>query len=133
MTPMNFFLMTLFFCHLSNTMALKNIYVAGKYQSIPVDMTGICSYDYLMTSATYINMDGIDHRYPYIENTTAFIPSFLEILKKQQLLMQLQNKNDSLINKEMLLDEYNQTFSESNYDSNILAGGLMMDWEAIIE
>lgn len=133
MTPMNFFLMTLFLCHLSNTMALNNVYVAGKYQSIPVDITGICSYDGLMASATYINMVGIDHRYPYIENTTEFIPRFLEILKKQQLLLQLQNKNDSLINKHMLLDEYNKTFSESNYDYNILAGGLMMDWEAIVE
>lgn len=133
MTPMYFFLIIFIFYHLSNGVALKNVYVAGKYQSIPVDMTGICSYDYLMTSATYINMDGIDHRYPYIENTTGFIPRFVEILKKQQLLMQLQNKNDSIVNKQMLLDEYNQTFSESNYDSNILAGGLMMDWEAIVE
>ena len=108
-------------------MALKNTYVTGKYQSIPIN------YDYLMTSGTYIDMSGIDHRFPYIENTTAFIPRFAELLKKQQLLLQLQNKNDSLINKQMSLEEYNNNFSESHYGFDILAGGLMMDWEAIIE
>ena len=127
MTPMYFFLMTFFFCHLCNSMALKNAYVTGKSQSIPIN------YDYLMNSGSYIDMSGIDHRCPYIENTTNFIPMFAELLKKQQLLMQLQNKNDSLINKQILLEDYNEKFSESDYNSNILAGGLLMDWEAIIE
>lgn len=127
MTPMYFFFIIFIFYHLSNGAALNNIHVAGKYQSIPIN------YDYLMNSGRYIDMSGIDHRYPYIENTTDFIPMFAELLTKQKLLIRLQNKNDSLINKQMLLDEYNQTFSESRYGSDILAGGLMMDWEAIIE
>lgn len=124
---MYFFLIPLFACLCCNGMALKNLYVAGKYQSIPIN------YDYLMNSGSYIDMSGIDHRCPYIENTTDFIPRFAELLKKQQLLMQLQNNNDSLINKQILLEDYNEKFSESDYNSNILAGGLLMDWEAIIE
>ena len=132
MTSMYFFLIIFIFGHLSNGVALKNVYVVGKYQSIPVDMTGMCNYDYLTDSVTYINMDGHDNRYPYIENTTGFIPMFAEILKKQQLLLQLQN-NNSIINKDILLGEYNQNFSESHYGFDIFAGGLMMDWEAIIE
>ena len=133
MTPMYFFLIISVLCNLYNGVALNEVFGRGKYQSISVDMTSMGKYDSLMNSATYINRDGIDHRYPYIENTTEFIPIFAESLKKKRLLEQLRNDNDSMINKQLVLDEYNKNYTDYEYGYNVVVGGLFMDWEAIIE
>ena len=133
MTPMYFFLIISVLCNLYNGVALNEVFGRGKYQSISVYMTSRGKYDSLMNSATYINRDGIDHRYPYIENTTEFIPIFAESLKKKQLLEQLRNDNDSMINKQFILDEYNKNYTDYEYGYNVVVGGLFMDWEAIIE
>ena len=132
MTPMYFFTLILFFTQLYYGNALKQIYSPGKYQSINSEMTKTCNYDYLMSSASYIDMTGIDHRYPYIENTTDFVPYFAKLIYKQNLLNRLQNENESIITKHLLAEEYNYNESNSEYEINIFASGLIMDWEANI-
>lgn len=130
MTLMYFFTMILFFTQLYYGNALKQIYSPGKYQTINREMTGTCNYNYLMSSATYIDMTGIDHRYPYIENTSDFVPYFAKLIHKQNILHTLKNENENLLNKYLLAEEYNNNESDSDYGINIFAGGLMMDWEA---
>ena len=77
-------------------------------------------------------MTGMDHRYSYIENTSDFVPYFAKLIHKHNILRVLQNENESLLNKHLLVEEYNNNESDSNYGINIFAGGLMMDWEANI-
>ena len=132
MTPMYFFTLILFFTQMYYGKALKHVYSLGKYQTINSEMTRTCNYDYLMSSATYIDMTGIDHRYPYIENTSDFVPYFAKLIHKQNLLRTLKNENESLFNNHLLVEEYNNNESDSDYGINLFAGGLMMDWEANI-
>lgn len=130
MTPMYFFTLILFFIQMCYGKAFKYIYSPGKYQLINPEIAGTCNYDYLMSSATYIDMTGIDHRYPYIENTSDFVPYFAKLMHKQNILRTIKNENESLINKHLLVEEYTNNESDSDYGMNIFAGGLMMDWEA---
>jgi len=127
---MYFFTLILFFTQVYYGNALKYIYSPGKYQTINSEMTGTCNYDYLMSSATYIDMTGIDHRYPYIENTSDFVPYFAKLIHKQNILRTIKNENESLLNKHLLVEEYNNNESDSDYGINLFAGGLMVDWEA---
>ena len=120
MTLMNFFTMILFFTQLYYGNALKQIYSPGKYQSINSEMTKTCNYDYLMSSATYIDMTGIDHRYPYIENTSDFVPYFAKLIHKQNILRTLKNENESLLNKYLLAEEYNNNESIPTMESTYL-------------
>ena len=107
--------------------------VHGKYQITRDDMSGICKYNDWLYSTTYIDMSGLDHRYPYIENDTAVVGIFAELFQKKNTLDYLQNEHESGINKELLLEEYNKNYSNSNYNVNIFAGGLIDEWEANIE
>ena len=107
--------------------------VPGKYQITRDDMSGICKYNDWLYSTTYIDMSGLDHRYPYIENDTAVVGIFAELFQKKNTLDYLQNEHESGINKELLLEEYNKNYSNSNYNVNIFAGVLIDEWEANIE
>lgn len=129
---MYFFMIIFFFMQLDYGISLKHIHSPGKYQTLHVENMGICSYNYLMSSATYIDMSGIDHRYPYIENDSDFAPRFVELIHKQNLLQTLQNKNESIIKKHTIAEEYNENEKDIEYETNILAGGLLVDWEADI-
>jgi hypothetical protein len=132
MTPMYFFSSILFFIQLYYGNALTSHYPPGKYRLMNNEMTRTCNYDYLMSSATYIDMTGIDHRFAYIENTSEFVPYFAKLIHKQNILRVLQNENESLVNNQLLVEEYNNNESDSDYGINIFAGGLMVDWEANI-
>lgn len=132
MTSMYFFTIIFFFMQLDYGISLKHIHSPGKYQTLHVENMGTCSYDYLMSSATYINMSGIDHRHPYIENNSDFAARFAELIHKQNLLQTLQNKNESIIKKHKIAEEYNENEMDIEYEMNILAGGLLVDWEADI-
>ena len=133
MTMMYFFTFILMLQHIIYAVGMKYVSVPGKYQVLPVDPSGICVFNYLMAESTYMDLSGIDHRYPYIENDTSVIVNFVELLKKKKILEQLQNDNNSMINKELLLEDYNKNYTDINYGINIFAGGLLDDWEAHME
>lgn len=133
MRSMYFFMSFLFFQQMIYALKSPNVPVLGKYQILPTDMTGTCSFEYLMNSATYIDMSGIDHRFPYIENDTSIVGHFAALFKKKKILEYLQNENESMINKQLTWDEYTKNYTDSNYAMNVFAGGLMVDWDADIE
>lgn len=94
----------------------KNVYTMSKYIDIQHDINS-----------------GIDFRYPQDANEVAFIINFAEMLEKQRLLISLQNKNNSLINKQLLLEKYNKKYNEVDYGFNVFAGGLLDEWNKDIE
>jgi hypothetical protein len=133
MTMMYFFTFILMLQQMVYAVGMRYVSVPGKYQVLPIDPNGMCIFNYLMAESTYIDLSGIDHRYPYIENDTSVMVNFAMLLKKKKILEQLQNENDSMINKELLLEDYNKNYTDINYGINMFAGGLIDDWEARME
>lgn len=132
MTPMYFFMIILFFTQLCYGVSLKYQYSPGKYQIQNTEITGTCNYHYFMSFETNIVNTGNDYRYPHDENTHESVPYFAKIIHQQHLLIALQNENDSLINKQLLIEEHNKNEMDYEYDNNIFASGLMMDWDVNI-
>lgn len=130
---MYFFTVILMLQQMVYAVGMRYVSVPGKYQVLPIDPNGMCIFNYLMAESTYIDLSGIDHRYPYIENDTSVMVNFAMLLKKKKILEQLQNENDSMINKELLLEDYNKNYTDINYGINMFAGGLIDDWEARME
>lgn len=130
---MYFFIPMLICQQIMYALGLNMNMAPGKYQLSSDDTTGICKQNDWLYSTTYIDMSGIDHRYPYIENDTSLVGNFATLFKKNKLLKSLQNENDSMINKELIWEEHTKNYTDSQYTFNVFAGGLMIDWEENIE
>jgi hypothetical protein len=133
MTNMYFFIPILICQQIMYALGLNMNMTPGKYKISQDDMTGICKYNDWLDSTTYNDMSGIDHRYPYIENDTSPVGHFATLFKKKNILECLQNEKDSIINKQLIWEEYTKNYTDSQYTFNMFAGGLMVDWEENIE